>query len=112
MEVQLINLTPAPIYLAAEAIPPSGIVATVEMKSKTYQKDKLNYNDVTIVEVNFSGITGLPDPDRDVRYIVSPDVLPYIKSELNRLDCCAPDYGPTARRILDGSIFAITQFII
>lgn len=110
MEVRLVNLTPHDVVVGGEAIPPAGVVARIEMKT-TVSSDT-DYNGIKLVQNEVIGITGLPDPDPETRYIVSGIVLGYVKTELDRFDCCAPDTGPTAVRDEKGQIVAVTRLIV
>lgn len=112
MEVRLVNLTPHAVVVGGESIPPSGVVARVDMRTKVYPTENLNYNDIVLVENEMVGVVGLPDPEPETRYIVSGIVLGYVKSELLRLDCCAPDTGPTATRDESGQIIAVSRLVI
>jgi hypothetical protein len=112
MEVRLVNLTPHDVVVGGEAIPPSGVVARVDMRTKIHPGEKLNYNGIVLVENEVAGVVGLPDPDPETRYIVSGIVLGYVKNELHRFDCCAPDTGPTAVRDEKGQIVAVTRLVI
>jgi len=109
IEVRFINLTPHDVVVGGEAIPPSGVVARVDMKTTVCSE---TYNGISLVENEVAGVVGLPDPEPETRYIVSGIVLGYVKNEFQRFDCCAPDTGPTAVRDERGQIVAVTRLVV
>lgn len=93
--MKLINLTEHPINIIVsdgveKVIPPSGVVARVEVKKRQLGTIEADGVFVPVSAVTYGEVTGLPAPARDTVYIVSARVL----EATNRLDVFAPDTNP------------------
>lgn len=103
----LINLTPHSITVRGShgdvTISASGNVARVGM-TETPAGEVVG---VSVVRRKAAGVTGLPDPQEGIGFLVSSMVLDACGG---RSDVFAPDTGPTAIRE-DGQIVAVRRLV-
>ncbi len=131
-DIEYVNLTPHPIrvqvqglyvsgisfmpiapdYMATDIIeiPPSGIVARVEVKQRKIKKE---YG-VMFVRHEYGEVHGIPEPREKTIYIVSSFVLNALRRHgVNRDDIVAPDTSPeSVIRDDDGNIVAVRAFVV
>lgn len=98
--MKTVNLTPHPLNVAGEVIPPSGTVARVQA----------GFSPIVggVCHQTFGEVTNLPDPQEGVRLIVSGLVF----AATDRLDVFAPATGhPDVVRNDAGHIVSVPAFI-
>lgn len=104
--LELVNLTPHEIVLRTDQgdikIAPNAPAARVQ----TEQKVVGMINGIPLVKTIFGDVENVPDPQKDVIFIVSSLVASRLPE---RPDVVAPDTGPTAVRE-NGQIVAVTRF--
>ena len=102
--MQFVNCTPHPINLnSGEVFPPSGNVARVSAGFSDFDKDG-------VCRQTFGEVTGLPEKQEGVVYIVSGLVLAAIGGE--RSDVVAPATGhPQCIRNEAGHIASVPGFV-
>jgi len=106
---EVVNLTPHAISLANEAgeiiatFPPSGEVARLTTDSVEVG----SLLGAPIKKTVYGEVSGVPDPQEGVVYLVSALVAQATKRE----DVVAPDTGPSAVRNADGQVVAVRGFI-
>lgn len=97
-----INLTPHTINLNnGTSFPASGTVARVSSSFSQFDENG-------ICTVNYGEITGLPEPQEGVYYIVSAMILDAVK---NRKDVVAPSTGHPDVVRSDGFIKSVPGFV-
>jgi len=111
---RLVNLTPHNIVVFTDEkrgfiVPPSGTVARVSVRQEEVGTIEVEDLNVPIVKNSWGEVTGLPEPQPGVVYIVSALVLSRVKG---RHDVVAPDTGPTAIRDENGRIIGVRRFIL
>lgn len=103
---KFVNLTPHEIVVSTrnikKTIGPSGQIARVE----TSQEHVDWLDGIELVKTVYGDVTGVPEPEENVVYIVSSLVASRLPE---REDVVAPDTGPTAIRE-NGQIVAVTRF--
>lgn len=99
---KFINLTPHAIVLnSGESFPPSGQVARV-------QAGYSDFDEQGICSATFGEVTGLPDPQEGVVYVVSGLVAGAVKG---RKDVVAPATGHPGAIRKEGQILSVPGFI-
>lgn len=111
--MRFINCTPHEITIRDEeannlAIVPSGHVPRVIMKYMPVTTHKIGETTVEVKKAFPVDVEGLPDPEKDVGYIVSAMVAQALPS---RSDLFAPDTGPDAFRNERGHIIAVRRLL-
>lgn len=109
-ELKLINLTPHDIKVIGkngkiQIIPKTGIIARVKNKNispRPINEDFLSYRQIT------EEVIDLPEPSKDVLYIVSHVVL---KSLYHRKDLIAPNTTKGANKDEEGNVESVKSFI-
>lgn len=104
----MVNLTPHELTIAGTTVPPSGLVARVNVEQKQLSTITVGQAEVAVFSQIYGAITDLPAPEPDVFYLVSNVVRSVLGS--SRSDVLAPDTGPTGIR-KDGHIVGVTQLI-
>ncbi|GIW55362.1 MAG: hypothetical protein KatS3mg082_1766 [Nitrospiraceae bacterium] len=105
--MKFVNLTPHEVRVADQdgtvflTIPPSGQVARVATTSVMVGE----VDGIPIYRTALGDVTGLPEPQEGVTYVVSTLVAQVV----SRPDVVAPDTGPTAIRE-NGQVVAIRRF--
>ena len=69
--MKLVNLTPHAIHIGALTIPPSGTVARASEQYVDLDPITVDGHEVPIRLVTYGDLTGLPEPQAGVAYIVS-----------------------------------------
>jgi len=120
----VINLTPHAISIADAAgsilltVPASGTIArravttapagTVGVRVPAREGDEDEILDFPVLATQYGAVTGLPDPQPGVTYLVSALVLAGVQG---RPDVVAPDTGAGAVRDAAGRILAVKGFV-
>ncbi len=115
---RLVNLTPHRIVLRLEnghdeVIEPSGTVARVVHADELVEERRDTGVPVPVVPLRTGGqVSGLPDPDMGVAYLVSGAALAALVGK-GRYDVYAPATGPTHGPVRgeDGQIIAVTRLV-
>ena len=103
-----VNLTPHTINIVGVGeIPPSGIVARVEMTERVFA----TMGRVPIIARKPKRVIGLSEPELGTIFLVSSMVLDGLGKRANRNDVFVPDTGNTAIRNENGQIVAVTRLV-
>lgn len=107
---KLINLTPHDIKIIGRnnqliTIPKSGIIARV--RTKSYRPEIIN-DEFIVYKQRIEEVIDLPEPSKDVIYIVSNVVL---KALWKRTDLIAPNTTNGAKKDEEGNIEQVHSFI-
>lgn len=93
--MKLVNLMPYTIVVRGDngvkvaTIPPSGVVAKASSIFSEDGRIPVVGGFISVVKNEFGRVAGLPDPEPDTMFIVSPNVLVALRDK--RQDVVAPD---------------------
>lgn len=109
--MKVVNLTPHEIVVVSNGkrivYPPSGQVARLISSARHLNIEGLP----EVVEIEYVGVEGLPQPEFDTVYLTSQLVAQYAAG-IGRLDVLAPDTDPeSVVRDKEGRIIAVRRLL-
>lgn len=111
--MKIVNLTPHPVAIvgdngqAVRTIDPSGPMVRVETTTRTAEP----IEEISVGEVSYGELAGLPDPEEDTVYLVSVLAL-QVAHRQGRKDVFSPDTGPeSAVRDDKGMIIGVKRLM-